>query len=87
MRFNLNDISIITFKGVDCRCIIHDIVFIHNKSETIHLLQNSVLDIVGIYKMHINGINIKNHICNCYFNNSIKGKKLGTKNILIREKL
>ena len=86
MRFNLNDISIITFKGVDCRCIIHDIVFIHNKSETIHLLRNSALDIVDIYKMHINGINIKNHICN-HFNNSIKGKKLETKNILIREKL
>ena len=33
-------IAIITVKGVDCHCIIHDI----SKSEAIHLLENSVLD-------------------------------------------
>ena len=42
--------------------------------------------VVGIYKIHINEINIKNHVCNCYFINSIEAKKLETKNILIDEK-
>ena len=37
---NISDIAIITVKGVDYRCIIHDI----SKSEPIHLLQNFVLD-------------------------------------------
>ena len=35
--------------------------------------------------MHVKEINIKNHVCICYFNNSIKAKKLETKNILIDE--
>ena len=36
---NISDIAIITVKGVDYRCIIHNI----RKSEAIHLLENSVL--------------------------------------------
>ena len=39
--------------------------------------------IVGIYKMLIYEINIKNQVCNCYFNNSVKAKKIETKNTLI----
>ena len=37
---NISDIASITDKGVDYRCIIHDI----SKSEEIYLLENSVLD-------------------------------------------
>ena len=40
LRVNLSDIAIITVKGVDYHCIIHDI----SKYDTIHLLKNSVLD-------------------------------------------
>ena len=40
MCLNISDIAIITDKGVDYRCIIHDI----NKSEELHLLKNPVLD-------------------------------------------
>ena len=39
--------------------------------------------VMGIYKMHKKEINIKISICNCYFDNSIKAKKLETKYILI----
>ena len=46
LRFNLSDIGIITVKNVNYRCIIYDI----SKSETIRLLENSVLDDRGIYK-------------------------------------
>ena len=53
---NINDIVIMTGKGVDNRYIIHDI----SKFEAIPLLQNSVLDdCLMIYKkMHIQLINI-----------------------------
>ena len=37
---SLSDVAIITVKGVDYHCIIHEI----SKSATIHLLENSVLD-------------------------------------------
>ena len=37
---NISHIAFITVKGVDYRCIIHDI----SKSEAIHLSENSVLD-------------------------------------------
>ena len=40
MFHNVSDIAIITVKGVDYGCIIHDIT----KSEAIHLVENSVLD-------------------------------------------
>ena len=40
LGLNLSDIAVITVKGVDYCCIIHDI----SKSEAIHLLENSVLD-------------------------------------------
>ena len=40
---NISDITIITFKGVDYRCIIHDI----SKSDAIHLSGNYVLDDSG----------------------------------------
>ena len=73
---NINDYHnyIITVKGVAYPCIIHDI----SKSEAIH----PWLKIVGIYKLHIKEINTKNQICNCYFNYSIKAKKIETKSIL-----
>ena len=37
---NISNIAIITVKGGDCYCIIHDI----SKSNTFNLLENSVLD-------------------------------------------
>ena len=37
---NISDIAIITVKNVDYHCIMYDI----NKSESIHLLENSVLE-------------------------------------------
>ena len=37
-------------------------------------------------KMHIKQINIKNHVCNCHFNNSIEAKKIETRHILIDDK-
>ena len=43
---NISDTTIITVKGVDFRCIIHDI----SKSEAIRLLEILCLVIVGIYK-------------------------------------
>ena len=36
--------------------------------------------------MHAKEINIKSQVCKCYFNNLVKARKLGTKNILINEK-
>ena len=39
---NMTDITIITLKGVDYHCIIHEIIII--KSEAIHLLENSVVE-------------------------------------------
>ena len=68
---NLNDIAAITVKYVDYPCIFYGI----SKSEAIHLLKNSVLDDVGIYKIHIN---IKNRICS-YTNSLIELEKLETK--------
>ena len=41
---------------------------------------------MSIYKNYIKEINIKNEICNPYFNNSIGTKKLVTQNIYINEK-
>ena len=41
--------------------------------------------IIGIYKMHIKEINIKIGVCNCYFDNLIKAKKVETNIILIDE--
>ena len=43
ISLEINNIAIIIVKGVDYRCIIHDI----NKSDTIHLLENYVLDDCG----------------------------------------
>ena len=54
---NLSDIAIIAVKRFDYRYIIHGI----SRSETIHLLENSVGGDRGyIYKTHIKEINIKN---------------------------
>ena len=36
--------------------------------------------------MDINEINIKNQVCDVYFNNSIEAKKIETRNILVNEK-
>ena len=41
---------------------------------------------VGTYKMHIIDLNIENRVYNYYFDNSIRAKKLKTKNILIDKK-
>ena len=67
---NINYAAITIVKSVDYCCTTHDI----SMSEAIHLLQNSMLDDRGIYKMHISKISIKNQVCNCYFNNSIEAK-------------
>ena len=40
LYLNVSDIAIVSVKGVDYRCIIHDI----SKCEAIHLLKNSVLE-------------------------------------------
>ena len=40
LRLNISNFTIITIKGVDYCCIIHNI----NKSEATHLLENSVVD-------------------------------------------
>ena len=42
--------------------------------------------IMGIYKMHVKEVNIKNRVYNYYFDNLVKAKKLKTKNLLIDEK-
>ena len=55
------------------------------KSEEIDLLKVLCLKIVGIYKMHIKEINIKNRVFD-YFDNLIKAKKLETKGVLINRK-
>ena len=44
------------------------------------------LMIVGINKVHLKKISIKNGVCNYYFDNLMKAKNLKTKNILIDEK-
>ena len=44
------------------------------------------LMIVGINKVHLKKLSIKNGVCNYYFDNLMKAKKLKTKNILIDEK-
>ena len=36
---NISDIAVITVKNVDYRCVLYNI----NKSESIHLLENSVV--------------------------------------------
>ena len=42
---------------------------------------------MGIYtKIHIKKINIKNQVCNYYFDNLVKAKKSETKNVSIDEK-
>ena len=43
MSPDINNIAIITVKGVDCHCIIYGI----NKSDIIHLLENVVLINLG----------------------------------------
>ena len=53
--------------------------------DTIHLLENLVLDDRG-YKMYTKEINIKNIVCNYYFDILMKAKKLDTKNIVIDQK-
>ena len=75
---NLSSISITNVKGVEYCCIIQDI----SKSEGIHLL----LVIVGIHKIHVKEVNIKNRVYNYYFEHLVKTKKLESKNILIHEK-
>ena len=57
MCTNISDIALVTVKGVDYHCNIFDI----RKSDTINLLENSVLDDIRyLYKMHFKEINIKN---------------------------
>ena len=40
---NISDIAVITVKNVDYRCIMYNI----NKSEAIHLLENSIIKDTG----------------------------------------
>ena len=70
------------------KVLIIDVLFMALKNlKQFICLKILCLKIVGIYiKIHINEINIKNQVWNCYFNNSIKVKKLEFKNILINEK-
>ena len=83
---SLSDIANITVKGIDSRCIIHDI----SKSDVINLLENSVLADCGIYKMHFKEINMKNRdsrqLLISLFNQREKTKKIESKSILIDEK-
>ena len=55
----ISDITIITFKGTDYLCIIHEI----SNSDELHLWENYVLDDRGYIKVHIKEINIKNRVC------------------------
>ena len=48
LSVNISDIAIITVKGDDYCCIIHDI----SRSEAINLLKNSGLMIVDTYKKY-----------------------------------
>ena len=66
---NFSDISIITAKNVII--VIHDI----SKSDATDLLENSVLDDCW-KKMHTNKIKVKIEVCNYYFDNLIKTKKM-----------
>ena len=80
---NIRDINILTAKNVDYPCIILDL----NKSQAINSLKKFVLEDRGyIQKMHIQEINIKNHVYNYHFENLSKANKLETKSILIEEK-
>ena len=82
LRLKRNNITIITVKGIDYRCIIHDISI----SDVIHLLENSVLHDCRYIKMHFKELNIKNRIYNYYFGYLIKTKKIDTKDVLVYEK-
>ena len=80
--FNVSDIAIITVKGVDYGCFIHDI----SKSGSIYLLEICAWWSWAHIKMYISENNIKNQVCNCYFDNLIKAEKLEPKRILIDER-
>ena len=43
--------------------------------------------IVGIYKMHIKEINVRNRVYSYHIDNLVKAKNLETKNILIDKKI
>ena len=79
---HVSDIVIITVKGVDYHCIIHSI----SKSESIYLIENSVLNDRGCIQNACQRINIKNRVYNYYFGNLVKTKKLETTNILTDKK-
>ena len=68
-RLDLVDIVIINIKGIHFGCIICSI----GKSEAIPLLENSVIE-NRMYKLQIKEVNIKNRVCNYYFENLIKAK-------------
>ena len=61
---NISDITIITFKGIDYLCIIHDI----GKSDALHLSENDVLDDRGYIEMHIKELmlNALNYLLRIY---------------------
>ena len=55
----LSDITIVTVKGIDYRCVIH----YSSKFNANHLLEKSLLDDHEyIYKMRIKEINVKNRL-------------------------
>ena len=75
MCLNLSNLAIITVKGVDYCCIIHNI----GKFKAIPSQKILYLTVVGIFKiMHIKEINIKNWVYNYYVENLIKGKNIKT---------
>ena len=82
MSPDIINIVLITFKSIDYHYIIYSI----NKCDTISSLKKSMLIILDLYKMHLKEFNIKNRVCNCYFDYLIKAKQLDTKIILIDEK-
>ena len=73
--FNLSDIVITSVKSVDYHCITMTLA---NLKQFIYW-KILYLMVMGIYKMHIKEINIKSRVCNYYFDNLIKAKKVETK--------
>ena len=78
--FNTSDIAIITVKNAGYQ-MIHEI----SKFDAIHFLWNSVWK-SWMYIKCISKKSILKRVCNCYFDNLIKTKKIETKNILINTK-
>ena len=77
LSLTISDIAIITVKGVDYCCIIHDL----SKSGANNLLKSLCLIIVDVYKICFKEIKIKNLVYSYFFDNLIKAKNIENKNI------